>query len=134
MKTLFLFIAIAITATSFAQKGKKASSQLQVTGAVENVTIDFSQVGINSTTIEFTDLGTGIKYAATTSNGMIQTLSLPKHASFLVMFYMQNNEGAEINYWLDELIGITLQPGENRGVGTTDITVSRDQVFTFIRR
>lgn len=140
-RIIFLIVAIVISTTSLvAQKAKKHKHRFHHHGGTEKITIDFSAVGSNTTTVVFTDLDTGTEYSVNSNDGAIQTLSLPRKANnWFIMFYMQNNETSEINYWLDweianEGAGITLQPGENRGAGTYDVTVERNQTYTFIRR
>ncbi len=107
--------------------------------AVNDLTVDFAEVGDNYTVVVLTDLQTGMQYSVSSSGGTTQTISVPKHAAYSVFFYMASSENSEINYWLDwgnfnTGIGITLQPGEYRGVGTFPITFEKNATLTFTRR
>lgn len=142
MKKLFLFMLLAITVLAIAPENvnaqSKAKGKAYAYGAIDQIPVDFSAIGSNVTSIVLINEATNESFAAYSANGIYQVLEVPKHSVFTVWFYMANSEEQEINYQLKwdntgNYIGITLQPGENRGVGTLHVELNKDSFLEFTR-
>lgn len=142
MKSFKVFIVtilgmlLSLVSLSSNAQGKKPKDATP-NGSFVTIPVDFTAIAGNYTTLILTDEA-GNTYAAYSSSGNVQNIRIPKHGKFLVMFYMESVEQAEINYqlkWDDTnyMIGITLQPGEYRGVGSYDIDLDKKSAFVFIR-
>jgi hypothetical protein len=126
----FLAIALLFFATfATAQKGKGQ-------GTMATVTVDLSDANGNYANITLIDLTTGTQYE-TDASGAIE---VPKHGEYQVWLHMYNGESSEVNYWIDvngsPLVGITLQPGDFRGVANgamNPISFKKDGTVTLRR-
>jgi len=142
MKRLFSFMLVAImviaTAPATVNAQSKGKGKAYAYGATLKIPVDFSAIGNNTTSVVLVDEETNMSHTAYSSNGTYQVLEVPKNATYTVWFYMYNSEQAEVNYWLKwdntyNFVGITLQPGENRGVGALHISLDKDSSLEFTR-
>lgn len=133
-----MLVAILMIANVPANVNAQGKGKGHAYGAVDKIPVDFSAINGNATSVVLVDEQTNISYTAYSSNGTYQVLEVPKNTTFTVWFYMYNSEQSEINYWLkwddtQNFVGITLQPGEYRGVGTLNVDLSRNSALGFTR-